>query len=157
MFAVASHNTNRAIRSRIKQAEANAAALAASQLLAEFKGAVGRAAAELAEQQRREAEEVARKAEAIQMQMRRGFKMERIVCRICSVLGVSVCDVMSARRSRGIAFARQAICYWACRLTNRSLPSIGRYLGRDHTSVLHGKRAYVEKRAKMGRTLRSLR
>ena len=34
---------------------------------------------------------------------------------------------------------------------------IGRWLGgRDHTTILHGKRAYVAKRAAQGRTLRGV-
>lgn len=80
--------------------------------------------------------------------------IDTIVRRICRALHLSRADVLSDRRSVDIAFARQAICYWASRRTGKSTPQIGRALGRDHTSVLHGKAAYVEKRAAMGRKLR---
>lgn len=78
--------------------------------------------------------------------------------RICRALKVSKVDVRSKRRLRKIVLAKQAIAYWTYRLTNRSLPEIGRLLGgRDHTTVLHSMRKYPEKRAEMGRYLRPAR
>lgn len=66
-------------------------------------------------------------------------------------------ELRSARRRRDLVLARQFIMYWMARLTTYSLPQIGRLIGnRDHTTVLYGKRSYVAKRAKMGRSLRSL-
>lgn len=80
-----------------------------------------------------------------------------IARRMCLVFGVKKVHIMSNRRGRHLVFARQAIMYWAYRLTDRSLPEIGRLMGgRDHTTVLHGYHAYVAKRAAMGRTLRPL-
>lgn len=81
-----------------------------------------------------------------------------IESRICRALGVRASEVRSNRRDKRVSFARQAISYWACRLTDYSLPHIGRMLGgKDHTSVLWGKRQYVVKRAAQGRTLREVR
>ena len=81
-----------------------------------------------------------------------------IMRRICKALKVSRVDIMSARRNAPVAFARQAIYYWACRRTTLSLPEIGRKVGGfDHTTVLHGKRAYPIKRAAQGRYLREVR
>lgn len=81
-----------------------------------------------------------------------------IMKRICRALKVSRVDIMSARRNAPVAFARQAIYYWACRRTTLSLPEIGRKVGGfDHTTVLHGKRAYPIKRAAQGRYLREVR
>lgn len=75
--------------------------------------------------------------------------------RICKALKVTPSEIASERRHRHIVLARQAIAYWAARLTVRSLPEIGRLMGGfDHTTILHGKRAYPAKRAAMGRTLR---
>lgn len=86
------------------------------------------------------------------------ISVHQIIRRICRATGISEHEIMSNRRSRPVSFARQAIMYWACRRTLRSLPEIGRALGgRDHTTVLHAKRAYVEKRKAMGRTLRPVR
>jgi chromosomal replication initiation ATPase DnaA len=83
--------------------------------------------------------------------------MAQIVNRICRATGVSKHDLLSNRRDPNLVFARHAVIYWVCRRTNMSLPQIGRMLGRDHTTCLHGKRVYIEKRAKQGRTLRPVR
>lgn len=67
-------------------------------------------------------------------------------------------ELYSKRRNKEVVFARQFIMYWACRLTKRSLPEIGRLMGGlDHTTCLSGKRAYPKKRAEMGRHLREAR
>lgn len=67
-------------------------------------------------------------------------------------------DLQSNRRNKDVVFARQFVTYWACRLTKRSLPEIGRLLGGfDHTTCLSSKRAYPKKRAKMGRYLREVK
>jgi chromosomal replication initiator protein len=87
-----------------------------------------------------------------------GTSVKQIIERICRATGVSKYDVLSNRRNAELVFARHAVMYWACRRTGLSLPQIGRLLGgRDHTTILHGKRAYVAKRAKQGRTLRPVR
>ncbi len=87
-----------------------------------------------------------------------GTKFQRIVRRAVKVFGVSVSLIKSQRRSRQIVLARQFIMYWAVRTTSLSLPQIGKLMGgRDHTTVLHGKKAYVVKRASMSRTLRKAR
>lgn len=78
--------------------------------------------------------------------------------RLCRVFGITLVELRSDRRSAGIMLARHAFCYWACRLTCKSMPQIGRFLGnRDHTTIMHGRDAYIEKRACMGRTLRKAR
>lgn len=78
--------------------------------------------------------------------------------RICRVMRISRKEMHSKRRPKPICFARQAVFYWAIRLTLHSYPEVGRRMGgRDHTTVMHGARAYREKRAKMGRTLRPAR
>lgn len=81
----------------------------------------------------------------------------RIVTRICEALEVDPVDMFSQKRAMHVVFARHAVMYWTCRLSKRSTPQIGYLMGRDHTSILFGKRAYVEKRAAMGRTLRPVR
>ena len=52
--------------------------------------------------------------------------------------GVSVRDIKSARRLRGMVRPRQMAMYIARIRTSRSLPEIGRcFGGRDHTTILH--------------------
>ncbi len=82
----------------------------------------------------------------------------RIELRACRVFRVSMNELRAFRRSPHVVFARQFVMYWAARLTALSTPQIGRLLGgRDHTTVLHGKSAYVQKRKAMGRHLREAR
>jgi chromosomal replication initiator protein len=51
---------------------------------------------------------------------------------------VSVHDLVSARRSRGIVIPRQVAMYLSKMHTRCSLPEIGRHFGkRDHTTVMH--------------------
>jgi chromosomal replication initiator protein len=51
-------------------------------------------------------------------------------------------DMVSSRRSRDAAWARQVAMYLARKLTLKSLPDIGRRFGhRDHTTVIHAVRA----------------
>lgn len=90
------------------------------------------------------------------MNLEEGFdSFGNVFKRMCKVFDVSPAEMVSNRRARHLILARQAIMYWAYRRTTMSLPQIGKRLRRDHTTVLHGKDAYVEKRAAMGRKLRS--
>jgi chromosomal replication initiation ATPase DnaA len=87
-----------------------------------------------------------------------GDSLEHIANRMCKVFGFTRDEVRSKRRGDvAMSFCRQAIVYWAVRRTGRSLPQIGRWMNRDHTTILHSRRVYIEKRAKQGRTLRAVR
>lgn len=79
---------------------------------------------------------------------------QRIVRRACKVFNVTPLEINGRSRPINLALARHFICYWACRRTKHSCVHIGRLMGgRDHTSILHGKTAYIAKRARMGRNL----
>jgi hypothetical protein len=69
------------------------------------------------------------------------FLIAEIVAVVSAISGVQQNDLLSARRNEIVSRARQVV-FWLCgRFTNRSLPDIGRRVGgRDHTTVLHGKR-----------------
>lgn len=83
---------------------------------------------------------------------------EVIERRIIRATGVTKRELRSRRRHREISLARQAIMYWCARLTKLSYPHIGKLLGDiDHTTVMHGKRVYVNRRKAMGRTLKPVR
>jgi len=74
--------------------------------------------------------------------------------RACKVFGISKDMLRSNRRSKHVVLAKHFVMYWCVRLTNLSTPQIGKLMGgKDHTSVLHGKNTYPEKRALMGRKL----
>lgn len=57
--------------------------------------------------------------------------------------GVSLVDLMSKRRGRGVVAARHEAMYRMRYETTMSLPQIGRRMGgRDHSTVLHGIRSH---------------
>jgi hypothetical protein len=65
---------------------------------------------------------------------------------VCEKHGVSMIDLVSARRDKKVAVARHE-AFWRCRTETRlSLPQIGkRFGGRDHTTVLHGVNKHKER------------
>ncbi len=83
---------------------------------------------------------------------------DTIVRRICRTFTVTSRELSSDARKPGLILPRQAIYYWAYRLTDLSAKRIGDLVNhRDHATVLYGMDTYVKKRARAGRTLRSLR
>jgi hypothetical protein len=65
-----------------------------------------------------------------------------VVAEVCAKHSVPIRAVMSQRRQKELVKARQEICWRLREETTWSLPQIGRFLGRDHTSILHSCRAY---------------
>jgi chromosomal replication initiation ATPase DnaA len=105
-----------------------------------------------------EAQRLAMRAELLAMGVILQPPYQRIEQRALAVFDISRKDLHGDRRARDIVMARQFVSYWAVRLTSLSLPQIGRLMGgKDHTTILHGKRIYPEKRAYMGRHLRPAR
>lgn len=101
------------------------------------------------------ADEAIRRANEALRRINGSDSFERIFLRMCRVFRMSPTEMLADRRNVRTVFARQAVMYWARRRTCLSLPQIGRRMtGRDHTTILHGCRAYVAKRAEMGRNLK---
>lgn len=68
-------------------------------------------------------------------------KIEDIVRAVCAHTGIAKHELTSARRNGPVAAARHLAYYLCRRLTEKSLPEIGRRIGnRDHTTILHGVR-----------------
>lgn len=57
--------------------------------------------------------------------------------RVCARFGTRLSEMLSDRRTAMIVRPRQIAMYLAKELTPRSLPTIGRMFGRDHTTVIH--------------------
>ena len=158
MFAVASRNTERGIRARNFALE-EAARQERIRIQRELWEKRIAEANRLAENRRIAAE----KAEAMVRELRAAgipfrHTYREIERRACDLFGLLPSELRSNRRNREVVFARQFVMYWAARLTRLSLPQIGRLMGgRDHTTILHGKRVYTDKRAAMGRHLRVVR
>jgi chromosomal replication initiator protein len=105
-----------------------------------------------------QAQEKLAEVKDIQIRKRQRFTYAEIERQACQIFGVTRNQLLCARRHEGTVFARQFVMYWAIRLTPMSYPLVGRLMGhRDHTTVLHGCRAYVAKRAAQGRYLRPAR
>lgn len=124
--------------------------------------------AEILARQRAEANALIAKGRAVALQFRIDEEMEQsrhfrhsyglIERRICKVFKISRTELHSRRQDKAIVLARQAVTYWACRLTLCSLTEIGRALGgRDHSTSHHNRNVYPKRRAEMGRTLRSVK
>lgn len=68
------------------------------------------------------------------------FGLREIRLAICEVWGISEIELVGRRRAQKVARPRQVAYAMSCRFTTHSLPTIGRSLDRDHTSVLIGAR-----------------
>jgi hypothetical protein len=67
--------------------------------------------------------------------------IKMILAHVSQLYGVTVPDLLSARRTVGVVRPRQIAMYLAKTTSPRSLPDIGRNMGgRDHTTVLHAVR-----------------
>lgn len=58
---------------------------------------------------------------------------------------VSAADLKGPTRRRVIVHARQDFCYRAYSQTAQTYPAIGRFINRDHTTVLHAVRAHAKR------------
>jgi chromosomal replication initiator protein len=80
--------------------------------------------------------------------------LQEVVESVARFYGLSVKDLMSPRRHKGVAYPRQVAMFLAREETTASLQEIGSALGgRDHTTILHG----YEKIASLVETNDSLR
>lgn len=147
----------------VKQVNARRALVDARRRFDEAQAACKARALELeqiAERVRREMEEEMRAAdqETLRTGRIRRTPAQRIIHAACRVFGVQRHHILGTCRQSPILDARQFAMYWIARRTSLSYPMIGRILGgRDHTTILHGAKAYPMKRAKQGRTLRRAR
>ncbi len=65
--------------------------------------------------------------------------LDDILNQVSGFYDVAIDELLSPRRTRNIAVARQVAMYLARDLTEMSLPQIGQALGgRDHTTIMHG-------------------
>lgn len=72
-------------------------------------------------------------------------RFDELVSSVADLFGLTPESVLSKGRNSTQADARWVIAYVMRSQMNMSLPAIGRRLGRDHTTILHGLRQ-IEKR-----------
>ena len=68
---------------------------------------------------------------------REALNMEAILNAVCGHYGVSPDAVLSSKRTRDLVTARQVFAYLCKDLTQTSVSSIARKLGKDHTTIMH--------------------
>ena len=61
-----------------------------------------------------------------------------IISQVCRFYNVDESVIRGTQKNRGTAEARQTAMYLIRKLTNLSLPDIGKEFNRDHTTVMHG-------------------
>jgi hypothetical protein len=71
--------------------------------------------------------------------------LQAIAATVLLARGLSEPELFSPRQYRALAQARHEIMYRASKETDLSLPQIGRFLGRDHKTVMHGIAKHAER------------
>lgn len=74
-----------------------------------------------------------------------GRPIHAVAIEACERHQISMAQLLSSARSAYIVRARQEVMYRAHHELGVSLPVIGHFLHRDHTTVLHGVRAHAER------------
>ena len=74
-----------------------------------------------------------------------------IITQVCKFYNIDDSVIRSAKKSKGVADARQVAMYLIRQLTNLSFPDIGKEFARDHTTVMHAVKK-VEQSLKSGDT-----
>jgi chromosomal replication initiator protein len=72
-----------------------------------------------------------------------------IIGQVCKFYNVDDVELRGSKKHKGIAEPRQVAMYLVRKLTNLSLPDIGREFGKDHSTVLYNIRK-VETALKSG-------
>lgn len=74
-------------------------------------------------------------------------RMTDIALEVAGQYRLTLDDLKGPRRRRREAWPRQELMWRLSHEGGRSLPQIGAYLNRDHTTVLHGVRRHAERAA----------
>ena len=70
--------------------------------------------------------------------------MRDIAFRICDEEGLSISELIGRSQERRLAWPRQRFCFEA-RALGKTLPQIGRFINRDHTTVIYSIRRYKDR------------
>lgn len=68
--------------------------------------------------------------------------MAEIAAQVAAERRISISELKGVRRDAGLAHARQEAMWRMYQQGRWSLPQIGRFLNRDHTTVIHGIRVH---------------
>jgi chromosomal replication initiator protein len=88
---------------------------------------------------------------SLQVPAARPLSMHSIAKAVAAHYGLTLEDLKGPSRKKCFSRPRQEAMALMCAVGRYSLPQIGQFLGgRDHTTVLHGKRAYAKRQAEAG-------
>lgn len=71
--------------------------------------------------------------------------LEKILSQVCREFLVMPLNIRAHQRNRAFTIPRQKAMFRMATETEKSLPAIGRFLNRDHTTVMHGIRAHKKR------------
>ncbi len=71
--------------------------------------------------------------------------LDSIARRTASKHGITLGALKSQQRTKDLVHARQEAFWLAHKLTDKSYPTIGRYFGRDHATVMHGVKKHADR------------
>jgi len=63
--------------------------------------------------------------------------MERVAYVVCSEFNITINEIRSSYRGRNVAEARQIIAYVCVSFYKIRLREVGKFINRDHSSVIH--------------------
>ena len=67
----------------------------------------------------------------------RNITFNQVIGTVCDLCEISLEDVMSTKRNRLIAEARQIVCWIMVNICNKSKVGVGRQMKKDHTTVIY--------------------
>lgn len=76
--------------------------------------------------------------------MNKNKELLEILQKVCDASGIMPHDILSKTRKREVVIARQLFCYLTMTYYNYTLVQVGRFLNRDHSTVIHSVNAYTD-------------
>lgn len=76
--------------------------------------------------------------------MNKNKELLEILQKVCDASGIMPHDILSKTRKREVVIARQLFCYLTMTYYNFTLVQVGRFLSRDHSTVIHSVNAYTD-------------
>ena len=76
--------------------------------------------------------------------MNKNKELLEILQKVCDASGIIPHDILSKTRKREVVIARQLFCYLTMTFYNYTLVQVGRFLNRDHSTVIHSVNAYTD-------------
>lgn len=76
--------------------------------------------------------------------MNKNKELLEILQKVCDASGIMPHDILSKTKKREVVIVRQLFCYLTMTYYNYTLVQIGRFLNRDHSTVIYSVNAYTD-------------